>query len=207
MILELAAFLQIAGACAPGVAPETLAAIARAESGFDTLVIGVNEHGLPPVRSTTIAEAAAKARALIAQGRSVDLGLMQINSRNLGWLDLTVEDAFDPCRSIAAGARVLTAFSGYNTGSPRRGFANGYVARVLAAGAANDAAPARAPFPPPTTAAASACAPSWDVWARCPAPSAPAPRDPDPADADDQAPPSAAPVLLRGRLAMGDDVR
>ncbi|NKE48552.1 lytic transglycosylase domain-containing protein [Roseomonas frigidaquae] len=206
MILELAAFLELAAACAPGVAPETLAAIARVESGLDPLIIGINERGAAPVRSATPAEAATRATALIEAGKSVDLGLMQINSRNLGWLGLAVEDAFDPCRSIAAGARVLTAFSAYNTGSPSRGLANGYVARVVSARAAMAAAPARpspAPLPGPAPAA---CAPSWDVWARCPA-AAPAPRNPDPADADEQAPPSAEPVRLRGSLAMGADTR
>lgn len=180
MILELAAFLGLAAACAPGVAPETLAAIARAESGFDTLAIGVNGPGGGRVRSTTTPEAVARARALIAAGRSVDLGLMQINSRNLGWLGMTVEDAFDPCRSVGAGARVLTAFSGYNTGSPSRGFANGYVARVLTADAANGAVPPR-PSPAPSTKRPAPPPPdSWDVWA-VPAPPPQAP-SPPPAD-------------------------
>lgn len=180
MILELAAVLGLAAACAPGVAPETLAAVARAESGFDILAINVNGPGGGRVRPTGAADAVARARALIAAGRSVDLGLMQVNSRNLGWLGLTVEDAFDPCRSVAAGARVLTAFSGYNTGSPSRGFANGYVARVLAAGAANAGAPAR-PAPAPTAGTPAPPPPeSWDVWA-VPAPQPQAP-SPPPAD-------------------------
>lgn len=204
MILELAALLGLAATCAPGVAPETIAAVARAESGFDTLAINVNGPGGGRVRAISTAEAVARVRTLIAAGRSVDLGLMQVNSRNLDWLDLSVEDAFDPCRSVAAGARVLTAFSGYNTGSPSRGFANGYVARVRAAGAANGAVPAAPPSPAPQPAAA--CVPAWDVWARCAA-SAPVARPSDPADADEGAPPSAAPALLRGRLAMGAEDR
>lgn len=206
MILELAAFLGLAATCAPGVAPETLAAVARAESGFDTLAINVNGPGGGRVRPAGAADAVVRARTLIAAGRSVDLGLMQVNSRNLGWLGLSVEDAFDPCRSIAAGARVLTAFSGYNTGSPSRGFANGYVARVLAADAANGSASV-APLPSPAPQPAASCAPYWDVWARCVAPPAPVARAPDPADDDEGAPPSAAPALLRGRLAMGAEDR
>jgi type IV secretion system protein VirB1 len=205
VILKLAAVLGLAATCAPSVAPETLAAVARAESGFDTLAINVNGPDGGRIRSASAAEAVTRARALIATGRSVDLGLMQVNSRNLGWLGLSVEDAFDPCRSVAAGACVLTAFSGYNTGSPSRGFANGYVARVLAAGAANDGAPVAPPSPAPQPAAP--CAPFWDVWARCAAPPAPVARAPDPADDDEGAPPSAAPALLRGRLAMGAEDR
>ncbi len=177
MILELAAFLGLAATCAPGVAPETLAAVARAESGFDTLAINVNGPGGGRVRPASAGEAVARARALMAAGRSVDLGLMQVNSRNLDWLGLSIEDAFDPCRSVAAGARVLTAFSGYNTGSPRRGFANGYVARVLAADAANDGAPARPAPAPPAGVPAPPPPESWDVWA-VPAPKPQAPSHP-----------------------------
>lgn len=182
MILEFAAFVGLATSCAPGVAAETLAAVARAESGFDTLAINVNGPAGGRVRAAGTAEAVARARALIATGRSVDLGLMQVNSRNLGWLGLSVEEAFDPCRSIAAGARVLTAFSGYNTGSPSRGFANGYVARVLAADAANDGAPAR-PAPAPAAGVAAPPPPeSWDVWAV----PAPQPQAPSPPSADER---------------------
>ena len=146
----LAAFHALAVACAPGVAPETLAAIAQTESGLNAFAIGINGPGGGAVLAATRQEAVERAHALLRDGRSIDLGLMQINSRNLGWLGLSVEDAFDPCRNIAAGARVLIAFSGYNTGHPRRGFENGYVARVLAASAGNIASgPAPAAAPPP----------------------------------------------------------
>jgi hypothetical protein len=72
---------------------------------------------------------------------------MQINSANLARLGLTLESAFDPCKSVAAGAAVLAggyaggathegqqsalrvAISKYNTGDAQRGLANGYVQR------------------------------------------------------------------------------
>ena len=99
------------------------------------------------------AEAVSVARNLIAEGHDFDLGLMQINRGNFAWLGLTVEAAFDPCRSIAAGAAVLTQISRYNTGSPTTGFRNGYVARVLAAaqkvkGAPEEQPQRAAPDPP-----------------------------------------------------------
>ena len=148
--LTLAAIHALAAACAPSVAPETLTAIAHVESGLRTLAIHANGPGGGTILPTTRQEAIERAQALLREGRSIDIGLMQINSRNLGWLGLSVEDAFDPCRNIAAGARVLTSFSGYNTGHPQRGFANGYVARVLAASASNAAqAPAPAATLPP----------------------------------------------------------
>ena len=112
----------------------------------------MNGPGSYATEAASVNVAIVRASALLRTGRSIDLGLMQINSRNLGWLGLSVEEAFDPCRNIAAGARVLTSFSGYNTGHPNRGFANGYVARVLAAGASSAAqglAPVAAPSSDP----------------------------------------------------------
>lgn len=132
MILPLAVFSQLAVACAPQVAPETLTTVAQIESQLDPLAIGDNtaHRSYHPHKK---AEAVDLARQLMAEGHILDVGLMQVNQRNWNWLGLTLEDAVDPCRSIAAGATVLTAFSSYNTGSPSRGFVNGYVARVVAA--------------------------------------------------------------------------
>lgn len=93
------------------------------------------------------------AQSYIAQGYSVDVGLMQVNSTNLPRLGLTIADSFDPCTNIAAGAQILRegyaaaaqaepgqpqralriAFSRYNTGDAQRGFHNGYVRKVEAA--------------------------------------------------------------------------
>lgn len=184
MILSLDQMQDLAQQCAPAVAAETLLAVAKVESGFNPLAIGVNGSPRVTVRAKSRVEAAAKASALIAAGRSVDLGLTQINSRNLAWLGLTVEAAFDPCRNLAAGARMLrdgyargraakadeqpalrTALSYYNTGHAERGFRNGYVAKVTKAAAqivpalrleADDIASEPADPPPPK--------PAWDVF-------------------------------------------
>jgi len=56
------------------------------------------------VRASTVDEAAGQARALLSQGRSLDLGLMQVNTAQLARHNLTIEAAFDACRSMAAGA-------------------------------------------------------------------------------------------------------
>lgn len=132
MLLPLALFAQLAAACAPQVAAATMAAVAQIESQLEPLAIGDNTAHRS-YRPQTKAEAVAVAQRLMTEGHDLDVGLMQINQRNFGWLGLTIEDAFDPCRSIAAGAKVLTSLSRYNTGSPIRGFANDYVARVVAA--------------------------------------------------------------------------
>ncbi|MFC7556390.1 lytic transglycosylase domain-containing protein [Pseudoroseomonas wenyumeiae] len=137
----------------PSVAFETLAAIMRTESGFQPFALGVNGPGGGPVFPATRGAAVALATDLIQrQGRSVDLGLMQVNSGNLRVLRLTITEVLDPCTNLAAGARILregyaaarrgeadpqqalrVAFSRYNTGHPERGFANGYVLRVQGA--------------------------------------------------------------------------
>lgn len=186
MILPLPEALALAVQCAPAVAPETLLSIVQVESGFQPLAIGVNGAPRVTVKARTRTEAITQAKALIAAGRSVDLGLAQVNSRNLSWLGLSVEAAFDPCRNLAAAAQVLQAgyapvspaegtqpalqraLSRYNTGHPARGFRNGYVAKVtraaaqvvpaLQVGAPPEATePVAAPETPPPRAA-------WDVF-------------------------------------------
>ena len=59
-MLELAAVLALSQACAPSVAPETLAAIAHVESRFDPLAIGVNRGGIAPARARDASEAASR---------------------------------------------------------------------------------------------------------------------------------------------------
>lgn len=185
MTLTVATVLALAAQCAPGVAPETLLSVVQVESRFEPLAVGVNVTPRVAVVGTNTADAAAKARAHIAAGRSVDLGLAQINSRNLAWLGLTVEQALEPCANLAAAARILsdgyargdaarvgvqaalqTALSYYNTGHPQRGLTNGYVAKVARAAerfipalvAANPTAAVTLADPPPP--------PAWDVFGR-----------------------------------------
>ena len=144
MIVGLALFTQLAAACAPQVSAVTLAAVAGAESRFESLAIQDDTAGRSYTPATAAAAAAISNR-LIRRHHSVDLGLMQVNSHNLQMLGLTVEGAFDACRSIAAGGRMLElnyiashhdggeqmalreALSRYNTGNGHRGFTNGYV--------------------------------------------------------------------------------
>lgn len=187
MGLSLAAALALAAQCAPTIAPETLLSVVQVESRFEPLAIGVN--GLPriTVAPASVPEAVATAERLIADGRSVDLGLAQINSRNLAWLGLSVVDVFDPCTNFRAAARILqdgyarsdagrvgeqaalkTALSYYNTGHPLRGLANGYVGKVsAAAGRIVPAIAATAPDGPlqvPVSPAPVAASRTWDVF-------------------------------------------
>jgi type IV secretion system protein VirB1 len=140
-------------ACAPNVAPVTLQAIVEVESGGNPLALNINGIRVQPTAARDAREAAQVAERYIARGYSVDIGLMQVNSRNLAALGTTVEQVLDPCTNIRAAATILTAdyadaartrgegqpalqaaLSAYNTGDFYRGFANGYVARYYGPG-------------------------------------------------------------------------
>ena len=98
----------------------------------------------------TAADAVRLANPLLRQGHSLDIGVMQVNSRWLTIDHLPLAKLFDPCFNIAVGTRILAAsyrgyhhqsgdaaaaltqaLSTYNTGSPTAGRA--YVTRVVAA--------------------------------------------------------------------------
>jgi type IV secretion system protein VirB1 len=153
-----AAFASLLATCAPQAPSQYLTALARTESGFHPYAVGDNTTR-KSYRFETKEAAVAYVASAIATGRSVDVGLMQINSTNFGWLGLGPESALDPCINVASGARVLAAFSAYNTGSPTRGFANGYVEKVVAnLRVVDQPAQPPAPFPPAT--------PSWSLFAK-----------------------------------------
>lgn len=149
MTLPAAVIMGLAAQCAPSVAPATIAAIVQTESQGFELAIGVNGLARQPAPAASVAQAAQTARYYVGKGYSVDLGLGQINSRNMKALGLTWDNVFDPCTNIAAAGAVLSgnyrsvrgglhpqralriALSMYNTGSQSRGFSNGYVGKVV----------------------------------------------------------------------------
>src|SRR3954449_528358 len=95
--LPMATVLQLVVAHAPQVAPETIAAFAKAESNLNPFVIYDNT-ARKSYEAATAPSAAALARNLLDQGHSIDAGIMQINSANFGRTDLTADTAFDPAR-------------------------------------------------------------------------------------------------------------
>lgn len=143
--------------CGNGVDRPVVEAIIQAESAGNPYAIGVNVRNGQPypvlVAAKTQAEAAEQTRDLNARGYSFDVGLMQVNSRNLVRFGVDWAQAFDLCANIEAGTRVFQEFaaqvalqpqvyqtgdqqlqavlSAYNTGSFTNGLTNGYVARVL----------------------------------------------------------------------------
>src|SRR5690242_4171912 len=186
-LLTLPVVLQLAVVHAPAVAPETVAAFAQVESKLDPLAVHDNTTGLTYTKQTP-AEAVALARSLLVQEHSLDLGLMQINDANLDRTGLTVESAFDPSRSVEAGAQIMVVAyrrcqpgrsepdalrcmaSVYNTGREQAGIRNGYVARVWQAAAVVvpaikkpvETTPAPAAAAPPPSNPCGPPPPSWD---------------------------------------------
>ena len=98
----------------------------------------------------TLDEARAWTRYLVNRGKTVSIGLLQINSEHAADFGLTPDQLFDPCTNMRVGARLLTAYyrqaaavlgdgqqalefalSGYNSGLPLVGFSNGYVDTVI----------------------------------------------------------------------------
>lgn len=163
--------------CRAGVDGHLVAAIITVESAGDPWAIGVNVRAgqAAPVyaRPRNGAEAVSVVERLLAQGYSVDMGLMQVNSQHLARFGLSVAATFEPCTNINAGARVYREFatavrgevsfstprqqleaalSAYNTGSFRRGFQNGYVRRVMTVLQAHWRGPMNAFFATPENA-------------------------------------------------------
>jgi type IV secretion system protein VirB1 len=174
-------FESLASRCAPGFSESMLEAVSRVESNLDPWAIHDNTTGISRA-PLNVTSAFVDVSTWISHGDSVDVGLMQINSRNFSALGMTVQAALNPCESLAGGVAVLhaaygsgntsadaqvallMALSRYNTGSPFGGIMNGYARRVMEnAGSAT--------LPPPVSAGVQTFSrdpnapPSWDISA------------------------------------------
>ena len=135
--------IELIQACSPNMQVQVAQAIIKTESSFNQFAIGVNK-GSKVHQPRNYQEAVQTAKWLLANGANIDMGYAQINSSNLNWLGLSVEQVFQPCANLKAmqtvyyhcfdragntglGTRMQRAFSCYNTGSFTKGFKNGYV--------------------------------------------------------------------------------
>lgn len=143
-------FLTLAMMCAPMVAPSTLQAISKKESSFRPYVININGGWKLQRQPRNKQEAITAARWLLQHGYNIDMGLGQLNHKELSGLGMTVEDAFDECKNLHGSGTLLlrkykvakrkfpdeqdalrAAISAYNTGNHTTGFRNGYVQGVV----------------------------------------------------------------------------
>lgn len=128
--------------CAPEVHHMTMSAIIKQESGGNPYALNDNTNK-KSYKPKTFNEALQIAKRLIATGASVDIGLAQINSKNLPGLRLSVEDVLDPCKNIMASQTILKegwarsggdlkrTLSAYNTGKTNSKIGAAYAERVL----------------------------------------------------------------------------
>jgi type IV secretion system protein VirB1 len=117
------AYAALLSHCAPRVGQETMSALVSYESGWHPWAIDDNvthRSYFPATKS----QAVALASSLVGQGDPVEMGLSQIDSQNLRSLGLSVNQIFDPCTNLSAGARILEG----NYYRARREFGPGTVA-------------------------------------------------------------------------------
>lgn len=109
---------NLAAQCAPFVAPSTLAALVRVESGGNPLAMWNNS-----TRSMVIpanrAQAVRYLQSAMAAGQKVDVGIAQVDTQNFASYGITPQTAFDACTNLRVGAEILRA-------DWQRAFAAGY---------------------------------------------------------------------------------
>ncbi len=130
-------FTVLAQQCAPTVAPRTLAAIVKVESGGDPLAMWDNTTGkryLP----ATVPQAQSILSALMAEGHQVDVGIGQVDTENFARYGLNTRNVFNACTNLHVAGEILQsayrqsestygpgqvalfhAFEAYNSGSLR----------------------------------------------------------------------------------------
>lgn len=164
-------------ACGPLAVPhEVMEHVVHVESSRNPFAIGV-VGGRLLRQPRNLAEAAATVRMLEANGHNYSIGLAQVNRVNFARFGLdTLEQGFDVCNNLAAGAKILAeclqrhdgrwgdAFSCYYSGNARTGYEHGYVQKVFGAMAASRGATAPTgegeaiPLAPPRGASTAASA-------------------------------------------------
>ncbi|MCC2624310.1 MAG: lytic transglycosylase [Burkholderiales bacterium] len=135
--------------CAPQVAQSTMQAIIQTESKGNPLAIGLN--GGHKLRYQPLSEVQARSwvKYLEEHNYNFDVGLAQINIKNIHKYGYRAIDALDPCINLKLASNVLKksyfkarsasrsdnealvkTISAYNTGNYRSGIYNGYVQKV-----------------------------------------------------------------------------
>lgn len=136
--------------CAPNVAVNTMVAIVKTESNGNTLALGLNNGKKLKFQPRNYEQAVAWIIYLDKHGYNFDVGLGQINIRNIKKYGYKAIDMLEPCKNLNLASLILKknftgalltsttskealhkAISAYNTGNYHSGFSNGYVQRVL----------------------------------------------------------------------------
>lgn len=141
--------ISLAQKCSPTVAPTTMVTLVKTESRGNRLALGLNGARLR-YQPKTESQAVAWVKYLDKNGYNFDVGLGQINIKNIRKYKLKPEQLFDSCTNLRISGDILTknylqakrntnnqqlalrqALSMYNTGNQYSGFNNGYIEKVL----------------------------------------------------------------------------
>jgi type IV secretion system protein VirB1 len=136
--------------CAQNVAPSTMMAIVKTESNGNPLAINLNYGYRLSYQPRSYKQATAWVNYLEKNGYNFDVGITQVNIKNIHKFGYKAVDALEPCLNLKIGAKILhrnyfsavkvslnsqealfKAISAYNTGNYRAGFSNGYVQKVV----------------------------------------------------------------------------
>jgi len=101
-------FDALVAQCAPQVAPKTMAAIVRVESGGNPLAMWNNTTD-QRILPTTLQQAQAYLAQAMAAGQKVDVGIAQVDTENFAAYGLNLDNAFDACTNLHVGAEILAA--------------------------------------------------------------------------------------------------
>ncbi len=135
--------------CAPQIAQSTMQAIIQTESKGNQLAIGLNGRHKLKYQPLSQNQARNWVLYLETHGYNFDVGLAQINIKNIHKYGYRAVDALDPCINLKLASNVLKksyfqarvksgsdnealvkTISAYNTGNYRSGIYNGYVQKV-----------------------------------------------------------------------------
>jgi type IV secretion system protein VirB1 len=147
MIIDIPYYIH---QCAPHVAENTMMAIIKTESNSNPLAIGLNKGYRLMYQPRNINQAIKWVMYLENHKFNFDVGITQVNIKNIHKYGYKAVDALDPCINMRIGSYILQtnyikalalsknkqaalykAISAYNTGNYKHGFYNGYVQKVV----------------------------------------------------------------------------
>jgi type IV secretion system protein VirB1 len=147
MVIDLPQYIH---QCASHVAENTMMAIIKTESNGNPLAIGLNRGYKLLYQPRDYNQAREWVNYLEAHGYNFDIGIAQVNIKNIHKFGYKATDALNPCINLRIGSDIIQknylnalpssknqqealykAISSYNTGNNQSGFYNGYVKKVV----------------------------------------------------------------------------
>jgi type IV secretion system protein VirB1 len=136
--------------CAPHIAVNTMQAIIKTESRGNPLAISLNRGKKLLYQPRNLEQAVRWVNYLEQHHYNFDVGLAQVNIRNIHKYGYHASELLDPCKNLYLASKILQlnyikalprsttrrdalykAISAYNSGNYKQGFHNGYVNKVV----------------------------------------------------------------------------